>query len=96
VDDAGQYGVYVVGKMMTMTWVAFFSGAAVVAFIGFIWMCFLDWQEMKRQEGKMKTCKDCVQYDDSKLFEPPCKHRPENETEHICFMFREKEVKGGE
>jgi len=36
-------------------WVAFWSGAvigaAIFSFIGFVWMCVLDWQEMKRQEG---------------------------------------------
>lgn len=39
-----------------MIWIAFCSGAvigaAAVSFICFIWMCFLDWQEMKRMEEK--------------------------------------------
>lgn len=37
-----------------MIWLAFWSGAvigaAILAFIGFIWACVLDWQEMRRQE----------------------------------------------
>ena len=40
----------------------------------------------------MKTCHDCINYDDSTLFDPPCKHRKENDPEHICVMFWEKRV----
>lgn len=40
---------------MTMTWVAFFSGAVIggafIAFVCFIWACVLDWQDMRKMEG---------------------------------------------
>lgn len=33
-----------------MNWLAFLSGAALVAVIAFVWMCVLDWRDMKRME----------------------------------------------